>query len=216
MSPTWIVLTTTAKEAADELGLSLDAVCSVAALGAVWLVRRSRHDSKPLPVVARVSISADDQVRTAAPRKVAPAYFIIAAVTLGLIGIARPQWGEREEVSFSQSREVMIALDQSRSMWTEDMPGKVSRLRAAKTVISELSRQYARRRHRPGAVCRKPHSCRFPRARTTRSSANSCRLSIRTTCPKAVRTTAACWTQRWRASARSMIANRYLIVLSRR
>jgi Ca-activated chloride channel family protein len=107
-------------------------------LGAAWIVRRTRQHSKPLPAVGRVSISTDNQVHVAAPRKVAPAYLVMAAVALGLIAIARPQWGEREEVSFSQSREVMIALDLSRSMWTEDMPSQISRLRAAKTMVGEL------------------------------------------------------------------------------
>lgn len=106
---------------------------------AAWLVRRRRLESKPLwPAMSRVSIGADGGVRVATPRKSDPAYLIIAAVALGIIALARPQWGEQSEQSFSQSVEVMIALDLSRSMWTQDMPNQTARLRAAKVTVERL------------------------------------------------------------------------------
>ena len=39
---------------------------------------------------------------------------------LVLVALARPQWGNLEEVVFDQSREVLIALDLSASMLAED------------------------------------------------------------------------------------------------
>jgi Ca-activated chloride channel homolog len=59
---------------------------------------------------------------------------------LGMIAVivaaARPQWGRVEEQTFDQSREVLIALDLSRSMLAEDI--KPSRLARAKLLIESL------------------------------------------------------------------------------
>ncbi|HEY0339397.1 MAG TPA: hypothetical protein VGC34_01205, partial [Steroidobacteraceae bacterium] len=106
---------------------------------AAWRISRTRLNSKPLwPALSRVSIDSSGSVRAVGPRKSDPAYLIMAAVTLGCIALARPQWGEQPEQSFSQSIEVMIALDLSRSMWTQDMPNQTTRLRAAKTTVEHL------------------------------------------------------------------------------
>ena len=104
---------------------------------AAWRVSRRRLDSKPLwPAMTRVSMGSTVQIVT--PRRSGPAYLILAAVALGVIALARPQWGEQPEQSFSQSIEVMIALDLSRSMWTPDMPNQTARLRAAKSTVERL------------------------------------------------------------------------------
>lgn len=109
--------------------------------GAAWLAGRGRFGSKPLwPTMSRVSIGSN--VRIAKPRKPGPAYLIIAAVAIAVIALARPQWGEQSEQSFSQSIEVMIALDLSRSMWTQDMPNQTARLRAAKATIERLVNEF--------------------------------------------------------------------------
>ncbi|MEJ1966083.1 MAG: VWA domain-containing protein [Gammaproteobacteria bacterium] len=106
---------------------------------AAWRVGRTRLHSKPLwPAMSRVSIGSNGSVRVARPRKSDPAYLIMAAVALGVIALARPQWGEQPGQSFSQSIEVMIALDLSRSMWTQDMPNQTARLRAAKATVERL------------------------------------------------------------------------------
>ncbi len=106
---------------------------------AAWRVGRTRLNSKPLwPAMSRVSIDSSGSVRAARPRKSDPAYLIMAAVALGCSALARPQWGEQPGQSFSQSIEVMIALDLSRSMWTPDMPSGAARLHAAKTTVEQL------------------------------------------------------------------------------
>ena len=106
---------------------------------AAWQVWRRRLDSKPAwPAMGRVSVSSNGSVRGTEPRKSDPAYLIMAAVALGVIALARPQWGEQPEQSFSQSIEVMIALDLSRSMWTQDMPNQTARLRAAKATVGQI------------------------------------------------------------------------------
>ena len=53
-----------------------------------------------------------------------------------LIALARPQWGVVEEKVFDQSREVLIALDLSRSMLSTDV--KPSRLERSKLLIGSL------------------------------------------------------------------------------
>jgi Ca-activated chloride channel family protein len=107
---------------------------------AAWLVRRAQLNSKPLwPAMSRVSVGSNGSVQVTRPRKSDhPAYLILAAVALGIIALARPQWGEQSEQSFSQSIEVMIALDLSRSMWTRDMPNQTARLGAAKATIGQM------------------------------------------------------------------------------
>jgi Ca-activated chloride channel family protein len=106
---------------------------------AAWVVRRARLTSKPLwPAMSRVSIGSSGGMRVAIPRRSGPAYLIIASVALGCIALARPQWGEQTEQSFSQSIEVVIALDLSRSMLTRDMPNQTARLRAAKATVEQF------------------------------------------------------------------------------
>jgi Ca-activated chloride channel family protein len=103
--------------------------------GALGL-RRLRQRARPLwPAMKRVAI-AGNRLRQAAPQKIAPAFLIMLSIALALVAIARPRWGEHTEESFSQTREVMIALDLSRSMWTEDVGS--SRLDLAKKTTADL------------------------------------------------------------------------------
>lgn len=60
-------------------------------------------------------------------------YLALVAATLGL---ARPQWGRLEEPVFDQAREIIIALDLSRSMLADDV--KPSRLERARLLITSL------------------------------------------------------------------------------
>jgi len=60
---------------------------------------------------------------------------------LGIVALARPQYGEREVPVFEQSREVLIALDLSRSMLADDI--KPSRLARAKLLINGLFERLA-------------------------------------------------------------------------
>jgi Ca-activated chloride channel family protein len=68
-----------------------------------------------------------------APRLRILFYLGLAAATAAL---ARPQWGRLEEPVFDQAREIIIALDLSRSMLTPDV--KPDRLERARLLITSL------------------------------------------------------------------------------
>ncbi|MEZ5405872.1 MAG: VWA domain-containing protein [Verrucomicrobiia bacterium] len=63
-------------------------------------------------------------------------YFFWIGLGLVMVALARPQWGRVEQVMFDRSRDVLIALDLSRSMLAEDV--KPSRLERAKILLSSL------------------------------------------------------------------------------
>ena len=71
--------------------------------------------------------------RSGSPRTRILLYLGLAAATAAL---ARPQWGRREEPMFDQAREIIIALDLSRSMSSQDV--KPSRLERARLLITSL------------------------------------------------------------------------------
>ncbi|MDQ5980440.1 MAG: Ca-activated chloride channel [Verrucomicrobiota bacterium] len=65
-----------------------------------------------------------------------PRIWLWFGLALCLIALARPQWGVVEEQVFDQSREVIIAVDLSRSMLAQDV--KPSRLDRSKLLIQSL------------------------------------------------------------------------------
>jgi Ca-activated chloride channel homolog len=62
--------------------------------------------------------------------------WLCAGLALGVAALARPQWGRVDEPMFSRSREIILALDLSRSMLTQDV--KPSRLERAKLLAQSL------------------------------------------------------------------------------
>ena len=80
-----------------------------------------------------VSLLGDSQSRPAASRR---RVLLCAGLAFGIAGLARPQWGRLEEPVFDQSREIIIALDLSRSMLSPDV--KPSRLERSKLLIQSL------------------------------------------------------------------------------
>lgn len=65
-----------------------------------------------------------------------PRIWLWFGLALCIIALARPQWGVIEEKVFDQSREVLIAVDLSRSMLAQDV--KPSRLDRSKLLITSL------------------------------------------------------------------------------
>ncbi|HTQ31134.1 MAG TPA: VWA domain-containing protein [Opitutaceae bacterium] len=62
--------------------------------------------------------------------------WLCAGLALAIVALARPQWGRIDEPVFDQSREILLALDLSRSMNTQDVAP--SRLDRAKLLIQSL------------------------------------------------------------------------------
>jgi Ca-activated chloride channel family protein len=69
-------------------------------------------------------------------RETAAALLASLALALVAIGLAGPQWGERQERVEQRGIDIVFALDISRSMLAEDVPP--SRLAAAKTEIERI------------------------------------------------------------------------------
>jgi Ca-activated chloride channel family protein len=70
-----------------------------------------------------------------------PRLWLGAGLALAIFALARPQWGRLEEPVFDQSREILLAIDLSRSMLTPDV--KPSRLERAKLLIQSLLERLA-------------------------------------------------------------------------
>lgn len=110
-----------------------------AALIGAWLLfrRRAAAADESLPNVAR---RWADRVglHVAAPlvSRRAGGVALALGVVLALVALARPQWGEIPEQTVSHSREVMIALDLSRSMLADDV--SPTRLARAKLLVDAL------------------------------------------------------------------------------
>lgn len=74
-------------------------------------------------------------------RGLRPRPWLCAGLVLAIVALARPQWGRLEEPVFDQSREIVLAIDLSRSMLTPDV--KPSRLERAKLLIQSLLEKLA-------------------------------------------------------------------------
>jgi Ca-activated chloride channel homolog len=66
----------------------------------------------------------------------APRLCLYLGLMVATCALARPQWGRIEEPVFDQAREIIIALDLSRSMLAEDV--KPSRLERSRLLITSL------------------------------------------------------------------------------
>lgn len=102
------------------------------------LARRATGAAGSLPKVVRAwagafSVSLGSRHTTAETR---PRIWLWFGLALCLVAAARPQWGVVEEQVFDQSREVLIAVDLSRSMLAQDV--KPSRLDRARLLITSL------------------------------------------------------------------------------
>lgn len=99
---------------------------------------RHRHATVVLPKILEAEAGLSSLViRPSSSQRGAPTRWRLhLALALAVLGLARPQWGRIEEPVFDQSREILIAIDLSRSMLAEDV--KPSRLERAKLLIASL------------------------------------------------------------------------------
>lgn len=107
----------------------------------VWeLVRRRRFAGTEHPKILRaeagltsVSLSGESGAPAPLSRR---RLLLCAGLAFGIVALARPQWGQLDEPVFDQSREIIIALDLSRSMTSPDV--SPTRLERAKLLIQSL------------------------------------------------------------------------------
>lgn len=103
------------------------------------LLRRRTVSAHPHPKITLATVRHSSLVlghssfRRGAPRTRIFLYLGLVAATAA---VARPQWGRLEEPVFDQAREIIIALDLSRSMLSQDV--KPARLERARLLITGL------------------------------------------------------------------------------
>lgn len=105
----------------------------------LWeLLRRVTTRAVDHPKIQRAEAGAQSlQLRsTGATQRQRARVWLWLGLLLAITALARPQWGQIEEPVFDQSREILIAVDLSRSMLAQDI--KPTRLDRAKLLISSL------------------------------------------------------------------------------
>lgn len=118
---------------ANDNFLYLLLICAVFMLLLIFYVRRRKKTISKL--------GSDKLIKQLMPQyaKTLPIYkaiFLIAALTMLVFALARPQFGERTETVRKEGIEIMIALDISNSMLAEDITP--NRLERAKYALSQL------------------------------------------------------------------------------
>jgi len=100
-------------------------------------VRREKDESfRHWPKILRAWAGARQAAVGEGHRSARGRLFLWFGLAFGIVALARPQWGRVEEPVFDQSREIVIALDLSRSMLAPDV--RPSRLERARLLIQGL------------------------------------------------------------------------------
>jgi len=107
-------------------------------VGMLWIIvfKNRTASINQLPKAKRVRATfagvSEIESRLARPSK----WLFLIGLMLVIIALARPRWGEVYTEVFQRSREVIIAMDLSKSMLAEDI--KPNRLERAKLVVESL------------------------------------------------------------------------------
>ncbi len=109
----------------------------------VWeLTRHRRAANASHPNILRAEAGTHHLSLVARPSPAAQARpWLAAGLILAIVAFARPQWGRLEEPVFDQSREILLAIDLSRSMLSPDV--RPSRLERAKLLTQSLLEKLA-------------------------------------------------------------------------
>jgi Ca-activated chloride channel family protein len=100
-------------------------------------VRRGNGESsRPWPKILRAWAGARQAAVGNGHHSTRGRLLLWLGLIFGIVALARPQWGRVEEPVFDQSREIVIALDLSRSMLAPDV--RPSRLERARLLIQGL------------------------------------------------------------------------------
>ncbi|MGH8017512.1 MAG: VWA domain-containing protein [Opitutaceae bacterium] len=99
-------------------------------------IARRRETAIRWPGIKRVVAAGAHVLSVSAGRSLRRPWLLLAACACVVVALARPRWGEIEKPVYQQAREVMIALDLSRSMLVQDVaPNRLSR---AKLLVQSL------------------------------------------------------------------------------
>jgi Ca-activated chloride channel homolog len=110
------------------------------ALLSAGLLRRRRDATGAVRMVQGEARGAAIRIRPSATGiRTARWVALHLGLMLAIVALARPQWGRIEEPVFDQAREILLAVDLSRSMLAPDV--KPSRLDRAKLLIQALLEQ---------------------------------------------------------------------------
>ena len=109
-------------------------VALVPLAGAFWTFLRARAERR---LEALVAPALKDRLLPRSPHLFAvQALLLLMGLALVLFAAARPQWGHSEQKVQAKSRNVVVALDVSRSMLAEDV--RPNRLERAKADVADL------------------------------------------------------------------------------
>lgn len=108
------------------------------ALVLLWnLFHRSRESARGKQSKAAFATASFAGIRPASRQRVrSPMIFLCLALALLFVSVAQPRWGTERRVTFERSREVIIAMDLSKSMLAEDL--KPNRLERAKLTVGSM------------------------------------------------------------------------------
>ena len=95
--------------------------------GLWWTFLRARREKALTKLTLKVPTSSVSGLQTAC---------VVVGLFLALFAAARPQWGKSLEKSVTRARNVVIAIDVSRSMLAQDV--RPNRLERAKADVADL------------------------------------------------------------------------------
>ena len=110
---------------ANPIFLVLSLLVPVAGLW--WSFLKARREKALAKLTLKVPTSSVSGLQTAC---------IVTGLFLALFAAARPQWGKSMEKTVTRARNVVIAIDVSRSMLAEDV--RPNRLERAKADVADL------------------------------------------------------------------------------
>ena len=105
------------------------------ALAAGWFAAEHRHQRR-LDLFLTPAMQQKLAPAVSRRQRQLQAALLWSGITLCLVALARPQWGQREETIYQRGRDIVIALDVSRSMLATDV--HPNRLQRAKTDVQDL------------------------------------------------------------------------------
>jgi len=111
---------------------------SVPLVAAWWIVAARKRESRLERLVSR-HMQGKLRPASSAARAAWQAALVGLGAVLMFAAMARPQWGTREETVFERGRNLVIAIDVSRSMLAEDV--RPNRLERAKTDVLDLVKE---------------------------------------------------------------------------